>query len=137
VLRAKAVDAAAVLLFVAIGRSSHHHPETLGGFTSTAWPFAVGLGAGWFASTMEGAAQRRPRPESGEVQARPTPVRSGLVVCATTVAVGMTLRVVAGQGTAPAFILVALIFLGAIMIGGRLVLNSRALPRPSPRRGGA
>ena len=131
------MDAAAVLLFVAIGRSSHHHPETLGGFTSTLWPFAVGLGAGWLATALDRPAQHRPRPERGEARARPTPVRSGLVVGVTTVAVGMTLRVVAGQGTAPAFILVALVFLGAIMIGGRLVLNSRVLLRPFRREGGA
>jgi hypothetical protein len=38
-----------------------------------------------------------------------------------TVAVGMTLRVLAGQGTAFAFILVALAFLGLFQLGWRLV----------------
>ena len=38
-----------------------------------------------------------------------------------TVAVGMLLRVVAGQGTAPAFIAVALCFLGLFLLGWRVV----------------
>lgn len=97
------IDVVAVGLFVAIGRSSHHHPETVGGFLSTAWPFAVGVGVGWIVSAR-------------------CPLwlpRAGLIVCLATVAVGMILRVVAGQGTAWAFILVALAFLGAVMVIGR------------------
>ena len=96
----------AIILFVVIGRSSHHHAETFGGFASTAWPFLVGLAVGWL-----GVARRAP-----------ASVRSGVVVCVVTVAVGMTLRVVAGQGTAFAFVLVALGFLGAMMSGGRGLL---------------
>jgi hypothetical protein len=40
------------------------------------------------------------------------------------VVVGMTLRVVAGQGSAFAFILVALGFLGAMMIGWRVLVSA-------------
>jgi FtsH-binding integral membrane protein len=36
-----------------------------------------------------------------------------------TVALGMVLRVVAGQGTAVAFIVVALVFLGLFLLGWR------------------
>ena len=39
----------------------------------------------------------------------------------STVVVGMSLRVIAGQGTAVAFVGVALGFLGAIMLGWRLL----------------
>lgn len=39
-------DAAALLLFAAIGRLSHHEPVSLGALLGTAWPFM----AGWFAS---------------------------------------------------------------------------------------
>jgi hypothetical protein len=53
----------------------------------------------------------------------PASVTTGLVVCLATVAIGMTLRVVAGQGTAVAFIVVALSFLGAVVVGGRLLLT--------------
>ncbi len=97
------VDVAAVVLFVAIGRSSHHHQETIRGFLSTAWPFAVGLVVGWVLSARGGLWRSR----------------AGIIVCSATVAVGMVLRVVAGQGTAWSFILVALAFLGAVMLLGR------------------
>jgi hypothetical protein len=39
-----------------------------------------------------------------------------------TVVVGMILRVMSGQGTAVAFIVVALGFLGATMVGWRIVV---------------
>jgi hypothetical protein len=53
---------------------------------------------------------------------RPTAlVPTGVGVWLGTVAVGMTLRVLAGQGTAFAFILVALAFLGLFQLGWRLV----------------
>ena len=71
----------------------------LGGITSTAWPFLSGLAIGWGA-----VAARRLRGPS---------LYSGVVVCISTVAVGMVLRVVSGQGTAFAFVLVALGFLGS------------------------
>ena len=44
---AGALDVVAVLIFVAIGRASHDHGETLAGVASTAWPFLAGLGVGW------------------------------------------------------------------------------------------
>jgi hypothetical protein len=115
----------AVVLFVVIGRASHHHAETSRGFMSTGWPFAIGLASGWL------AVKRR----------RPLPLLTGLVVCLATVAVGMALRVVAGQGTAVAFVAVGLLFLGSIMIGGRLLLaawtTSSRRPSGPALRGGA
>lgn len=112
-----ALDVAAVALFVGIGRSSHHHAETLGGFFSTAWPFAVGLVAGWLL-----------------VRSRKVSLTTGAVVAATTVAIGMVLRVLAGQGTAAPFIVVALCFLGGVMIAGRwlLQIGTRRLGRSAP-----
>lgn len=101
------LDVVAVELFVGIGRSVHGVGMTLPGMASTSWPFLTGMAAGWAAST----AWRRP--------ARVLPV--GLVTWLATVAGGMALRVVAGQGTAVPFIGVALGFLGATMIGWRLV----------------
>jgi len=105
---AVATDLAAVLVFVGIGRGAHAHGLGLSGFASTAWPFLSGLGAGWLAV----AAARR---EACSIPA-------GLIVCASTVAVGMVLRVVSGQGTAFAFVIVALAFLGAAMVGWRAVV---------------
>jgi hypothetical protein len=109
-----AFDAVAVSLFVGIGRDVHAHGLTFRGFASTAWPFATGLVIGWIVL----AVWRRP----------PRSLRGGLTVCLATVSVGMTLRVVSGQGTAFAFVLVALGFLGSAMLGWRLVdiASSRA-----------
>ena len=101
------VDVCCVLVFVVIGRASHTKGEALAGIASTAWPFLCGLGAGWAASR----AWRRP------LALRP----AGLAAWLGTVALGMLLRVVSGQGTAVAFIIVALAFLGLFLLGWRLI----------------
>ena len=101
------VDCVTVLVFVAIGRSVHDHGVNARGLLSTAWPFAVGLAVAWVLIL----ARRR----SG------TLARDGLAICVMTVFVGMVLRVLAGQGTAFAFVLVALGFLGLFMVGSRVV----------------
>ena len=100
------LDCCCVLLFVIIGRASHSKGETLGGIASTAWPFLAGLGGGWAAAR----AWRRPL----------AVVPAGVGAWLGTVALGMALRVVSGQGTAPAFIAVALAFLGLFLLGWRL-----------------
>jgi hypothetical protein len=46
---------------------------------------------------------------------------AGLLVWLCTVALGMIVRVISGQGTAVAFIAVALAFLGLFLLGWRLV----------------
>lgn len=117
---AAALDVCCVLLFVAIGRASHAQGETIAGLASTAWPFLAGLGIGWLASR----AWRRP---GGLVPA-------GVGAWLGTVAFGMVLRVVSGQGTAVSFILVALTFLGLFQLGWRAV--ALVLARgPLARRG--
>ena len=95
-----------MLAFVVIGRASHAKGESLGGIASTAWPFLAGLACGWLAAR----GWRRP------VGLAPAGVGAWL----GTVAVGMVLRVVSGQGTALAFVLVALGFLGLFLLGWRL-----------------
>jgi hypothetical protein len=102
------LDLCCVLAFVIIGRASHSDGESLGGIASTAWPFLAGLVGGWLAVR----AWRRPF----------VLVPSGAGAWLGAVAVGMVLRVVAGQGTAFAFVLVALAFLGLFLLGWRLVL---------------
>ena len=109
---AAAIDVCCVLVFVAIGRSAHHHGESAGGLASTAWPFLAGLGVGLLVTR----AWRRPA----------AIVPAGLGAWLGTVAIGMVLRVVAGQGTAPAFIVVALCFLGLFLLGWRLVAAALA-----------
>jgi len=104
-----AIDLLAVLVFVAIGRSVHDHGINGAGLASTVWPFIVGLSIGWLVVIALGRVG--------------TSLSDGVIVAVTTVAVGMILRAVAGQGVAFAFILVALGFLGAFMLGGRAVLG--------------
>jgi hypothetical protein len=104
---AVAADVALVLAFVLIGRAAHHATGGLAGLASTAWPFLTGLAVGQLAVRS----WRQP------TALMPT----GVVVWLSTVAVGMTLRVLAGQGTAVAFIAVALAFLGLFLLGWRIV----------------
>jgi hypothetical protein len=101
------LDVGCVLAFVAIGRASHHDGESLAGLASTAWPFLAGLALGLLATR----AWRRPA----------AIVPAGLGAWLGTAVIGMLLRVVAGQGTAPAFIGVALAFLGLFLLGWRAV----------------
>jgi hypothetical protein len=103
------IDVLIVAVFVGIGRTAHHHPMTLAGMISTAWPFVAGLAIGW-ACVVFG------RRDSSTLA-------SGAAILLCTVGAGMMLRVWAGQGTAFAFILVALGFLGAFMLGLRLVAS--------------
>ena len=110
------IDVCCVLIFVIIGRASHTKGESLAGIASTSWPFLCGLGAGWAGSR----AWRRP------LALRP----SGLTIWLSTVALGMVLRVISGQGTAVAFIGVALAFLGLFLLGWRVAARLVTRPRP-------
>jgi len=127
---AVALDILWVLVFVVIGRASHTKGESLGGIASTAWPFLAGLGAGWLALFL---AWHRP-PGHRTQKARPLPafavLPSGVVAWLATVTVGMALRVISGQGTAVAFIAVALAFLGLFLLGWRLLLRGAARLAP-------
>ena len=100
------LDCFCVLLFVIIGRASHTKGESLDGIASTAWPFLAGLAGGWLAAR----AWRRP---SGLWPA-------GVGAWLGAAALGMVFRVVSGQGTAVAFIVVTLAFLGLFLLGWRL-----------------
>lgn len=103
-----AIDTCLVLAFVLIGRASHHDGGGLAGLAAAAWPFLTGLAAGELITRS----WRRP------AALLPT----GVGVWLSTVAVGMILRVIVGQGTAAAFILVALAFLGLFLLGWRLAV---------------
>jgi hypothetical protein len=109
---AVALDVLTILVFVAIGRSSHAHGVSLTGVANTAWPFLVGAATGWvMVRAWERPAQLAP---------------AGAVVWIACVVVGMVLRVLSGQGTAAAFVVVALAFLGVGLLGWRWLARSAA-----------
>ena len=100
------LDTALVVAFAALGRASHDS-DVFGGLWQTAWPFLLGLALGWLLTL----AWRAPL----------APVRTGLGVWAATVIGGMLLRAASGQGTAPAFIIVATSTLLVLLVGWRLI----------------
>ena len=109
------IDAAAVGLFVVIGRSSHH--EDQGEFVVTFWPFATGLVVGWIGAR----GWRHPF----------SITRTGLLAWIGTVVIGMLLRALSGQGLAVSFVIVAAIVLGALLLGWRAF--AAALDRSATR----
>ena len=114
---AAVADVVCVLVFVAIGRASHQEGDGLVGVASTAWPFLGGLALGWAACR----AWRRPR----------ALVPAGVTIWACTLVAGMLLRVISGQGTAPAFIAVAAAFLALTLVGWRAVAAAVGRARAS------
>jgi hypothetical protein len=100
------LDAGFVALFVAIGRRNHDEEATVSGYLGTLWPFLFALLFGWIA--------RR-------AWRSPTTVQTGLAIWACTVIGGMFIRRIEGDGTAPAFVIVATIFLGVTLVGWRSI----------------
>ena len=106
---AAGLDAAWLLVFVAIGRSSHTEGLTVAGVLRTLWPFWAGLVAGWLAS--------RAWHSPGAL------VPTGVVVWLVCVAAAMALRALSGQGVAAAFIGVAVAFIGLGLLGWRALAH--------------
>jgi len=108
---AAAIDVVLVLAFVLIGRSSHAEGITPAGVLGTAWPFLVGLAVGW-------ALARAWR--------RPCAVAPGLTIWTATVAVGLLLRAVIGEGVQPGFVAVTALVLAAFLLGWRGAVSRRS-----------
>lgn len=106
---AVAADVVCVLVFCAVGRRSHAEGITVSGLAETAWPFLTGTAVGWLLAR----GWQRPTALS------PT----GLIVWVATVAVGMALRKLSGQGVAVSFIVVASTVTALLLLGWRLVLR--------------
>ena len=105
------VDLLMVVVFATIGRRNHAEGLTATGIAATAWPFAVGIAAGWVASRGWRA---------------PTSVlATGVPVWASTVLGGMLFRRITGEGTAASFVVVATVVLGALLLGWRAATNRR------------
>ncbi len=114
---AAVLDVVMILVFAAVGRTSHAETNPVLGVLATAWPFLVGAGAGW--ALVHWRSHRWP-----------TRVGTGIPVWVCSVFLGMVLRAVTGSGTAFSFVLVATLVLGLLLLGWR-VLAVRVLSRPA------
>ncbi|GGG58913.1 membrane protein [Kocuria dechangensis] len=101
------VDVALILLFASLGRSAHALDPA--GVLETAWPFLAGLLVGWTV---------------WRVRRAPFSVwPGGVALWLTTVAAGMVLRVLVGEGTALSFVLVTLGVLAVFLLGPRVLVQ--------------
>jgi Protein of unknown function (DUF3054) len=107
-LVAAVLDVAAVILFVVLGRRSHHEDGSwLAGTVRVAGPFLIALAVGWLPARAWRA---------------PYALATGVVVWLVTVALGMVLRhTLFHRGTAFTFIIVATITLGVLLLGWRAI----------------
>jgi Protein of unknown function (DUF3054) len=107
-LTAFLIDLAIVVVFVVIGRRQHDEGSAAAGIVKTALPFLIGLVVAW--------AVAKP------LWPRPTSARMGYGNWIITLSVGMLLRRFAfDRGTATAFVIVAMIFLGLTLNGWRAI----------------
>lgn len=103
-------DAAVLAVFVLLGRAEHDSGSSLIGYVATLAPFIIGLAIAWLAVA--------------EVRAQPLAGRSGLIVWACAVLIGLAVRrVVFGDGIALAFIIVAAAFTGLGLNGWRAIVR--------------
>ncbi len=97
-----AIDVLLVGVFAVIGRLSHYGTLTVGGWWTTAWPFLAGPLVAWAVLVL--------------ARRTPAAIGSGLIVWVGALVVGMLLRQASGQGTATAFVVVATLVLGALLV---------------------
>jgi len=100
-------DAVLLLVFAAVGRDAHQRGDVVTGVLLTAWPFLAGAAVGWLAAR----AWRNP------LSVR----RAGLPVWLGALVGGMAMRMLTGQTVVLPFIIVALLSLGLLLVGWRLV----------------
>ena len=112
---AVAADAVCVLVFAAVGISSHDG-SLVGALGRVVWPFALAAALGWVLTR----AWRDP--------ARVWP--AGVLIWFLTVLGGLVLRGVSGQGLAWSFALVTALFLAATMLGWRALTTLVLRPKP-------
>lgn len=111
IVLAATFDVVAIMVFVFIGRRNHDEGTTLGGVVRVAAPFLIGLAVGWIVARAWKA---------------PISTTTGMVIWPVAVAVGMLLRRAAfHNGTALAFIIVASLFTGLLLVGWRALYGLR------------
>ena len=117
-----AADVLCVLVFVLVGKVDHETGTAVAAVAVTAWPFLGGLVLGWVVTL-----------------AWRTPVRiwpSGVFVWAVTVAGGMVLRLLSGEGTPTSFVVVTASFLAATVLGWRAIARTISRRYPKAERSG-
>jgi hypothetical protein len=97
-----AVDLLLVGVFAVVGRLSHYGSLTAAGWWTTAWPFLAGTLVAWVVLSV--------------VRRDPAAIASGVVVWLGALVGGMALRQASGQGTATAFVVVATLVLGVLLV---------------------
>lgn len=103
------LDVASVLAFVVIGRRNHNEGTALDGVMTVAAPFLIALAIGWLVSLA---------------WRQPMTLRKGFIIWAFTIVVGMLLRNMAfDRGTARSFVIVATLFMGAVLLGWRSIFR--------------
>lgn len=115
------LDVFVVTLFVAIGRRTHDEGSAYIDVLKTGAPFLIGLAVAW-------AIVRAWR--------KPVAVLTGVAIWPVTVLVGMVARrLLFDRGTATSFVVVATLFLGAVLVGWRAAYRwwaaKRLLSRPA------
>lgn len=101
-------DVSSLIVFVAAGRATHESGTSVGEILTTAAPFLIGLGFGWLIA---------------RAWVQPIALRTGYVVVASTLVIGMLLRRYAfDDGIALTFVLVATAILTALIIGWRIAI---------------
>lgn len=118
-----AIDLIAVLIFAIVGRGSHAEAVELVGVSLTAWPFLLGTAAG----TILALIWHRFRPSHSA--ARPS---AGVLVWVCTVTLGVGLRLASGGTAEPAFVVVATISLGVLLLGWRVAYRLIRRARQAP-----
>jgi hypothetical protein len=108
-------DAVAIVVFAVIGRANHHESTGPHGVWHTAWPFLLGAALGLGATAY--------------ARVSPTAIRAGVRVWVWTLVIGMVVRAATGAGTALAFVIVAAIVLGVLLVGWRAALLWRTWQR--------
>ncbi|MDT7591496.1 MAG: hypothetical protein QOH45_1027 [Pseudonocardiales bacterium] len=103
---AAVADVAAVLVFAAVGRSSHAEGVTAAGVLETAAPFLLGLLVGWLA---------------GRLWRAPLALPLGVLGWAGTVVVGLAVRAAFTHRLPVSFVLVAAVSLAVFLLGWRAV----------------
>jgi hypothetical protein len=103
-LSALAADVVAVVVFAAVGRASHAEPGDLVGLLATAAPFLAGLLIAW---ALPG------------VRRAPVTLRTGGIVAAVTVVVGLALRFAVTGRLPLTFVLVTALSLAVLLLGWR------------------